>query len=696
MHLRQINMENFKSFGHKVSIPFDDGFTAVTGPNGSGKSNISDAILFVLGPRSAKAIRAGKLSDLIFNGGGTGKPPSKYCWVELVFDNADRLMPIETDEVRLRRLIRMSTQKKGEYNSYFYINDRASSLNEFDALLAHARISAEGYNLVQQGDINRITAMSNLERRRILDDIAGITRFDEDIDSANKKRAQAEENMGRIQLVLEEVKRNIAILEKDKDAAAKYKDIQERLALARAQLVHLDVEEARDFVEQTRRKEETCKADLEKFTKGLADLKGELGGVVEEYDAAEAAIAELGGGASKERRAKLEGLTVEIAKADQRAEKAKESLDEARQLRKQLGGELKKMERDLQAAEKQRQEAGAERDRLTKQLEASRKELDGWRQNAARTDKDVADLQRLAALKAKDLQDAQKERHEIELELDRLSERIGQGELLLKELDEKVKSQDLQAADAQFQIAEIKNATSGAKGTLERLQKRMAELKREEKELAEDQVKAEREVTQLAREFGAMRAEAEAQLGIERGYVRSVTDVLQAKGRGELKGDGRRACQGRRQVRAGPRDGRRLEDAGARRRRRRGGRRCDQPPQEDKVRPRDLPASQQAARDAPAGQGAHGREGPGRRGLRDRPREVRRAVRGRHDFHVRRDARRQEPRRGAPPHGWRKARDDGRRPRGGRRRHGRRDAGSEQREVRDFGVLAPRPGPGAP
>lgn len=121
MHLRQINMENFKSFGHKVSIPFEDGFTAVTGPNGSGKSNISDAILFVLGPRSAKAIRAGKLSDLIFNGGGTGKPPSKYCWVELVFDNADRLMPIETDEVRLRRLIRMSTQKKGEYNSYFYI-----------------------------------------------------------------------------------------------------------------------------------------------------------------------------------------------------------------------------------------------------------------------------------------------------------------------------------------------------------------------------------------------------------------------------------------------------------------------------------------------------------------------------------------------------------------------------------------------
>jgi chromosome segregation protein len=536
MHLKQINMENFKSFGHKVSVPFEGGFTAVTGPNGSGKSNISDSILFVLGPRSAKAIRAGKLSDLIFNGGGTGKPPAKFCWVELVFDNSDRMMPIESEEVRLRRLIRMSTQKKGEYNSYFYINDRASSLNEFDALLAHARISAEGYNLVQQGDINRITAMSNLERRRILDDIAGITRFDEDIDSANKKRAQAEENMGRIQLVLEEVKRNINILEKDKDAAAKYKDLQDRLALGRAQLAHLDVEEARDEVDQARRKEEECKEDLEKFSKELAKLKAELASTVKDYDAAEAAIAELGGGASKERRAKLETLTVDIAKADQRAEKAKESLDEARQLRKQLASDLKKMERDLQLAEKQRLEAVSERDRLQKELDLSRKELDGWRSNAARTDKDVGDLQRLAALKAKDVQGAQKERHEGELELDRLASRLGQGDLLLKELDEKVKSQQLQVADAEFQMGELKNTTSGAKGTLERLQKRLAELRREEKELTEDSVKAEREVTELTRQFGAMRAEAEAQLGIERGYVRSVSDVLSARSKGELKG----------------------------------------------------------------------------------------------------------------------------------------------------------------
>src|SRR5205807_2303942 len=84
-------------------------------------------------------------------------------------------------EVKLTRYIGLSPSVEGGYNSYFYINDRKSSLSEFDSLLAHARISAEGYNLVQQGDIQRIVSMSSVERRRILDNIAGITKFDDDM-----------------------------------------------------------------------------------------------------------------------------------------------------------------------------------------------------------------------------------------------------------------------------------------------------------------------------------------------------------------------------------------------------------------------------------------------------------------------------------------------------------------------------------
>ena len=166
MYLKEIELENFKSFGKKLTIPLLEGYTAVTGPNGSGKSNIADSILFVLGPKSSRAIRAGKLSDLIFNG-GEEKKPADHCKVSLVFDNKARLIPIDNDTVCLTRVVKLTENGDG-YNSYFYVNERKSTLSEFDMLLANARISADGYNFVQQGDVTRIVTMSNLDRRRYL------------------------------------------------------------------------------------------------------------------------------------------------------------------------------------------------------------------------------------------------------------------------------------------------------------------------------------------------------------------------------------------------------------------------------------------------------------------------------------------------------------------------------------------------
>ena len=138
MYLKEIELENFKSFARKTRIPLLEGYTSITGPNGAGKSNVSDAILFVLGPKSSRVIRAGKLTDLIFNGGKEKRPASE-CKVSLIFSNEDRLIPIDSDTVKLTRLVRLSDSADGYY-SYFYVNDRKSSLGEFDNLLANARI----------------------------------------------------------------------------------------------------------------------------------------------------------------------------------------------------------------------------------------------------------------------------------------------------------------------------------------------------------------------------------------------------------------------------------------------------------------------------------------------------------------------------------------------------------------------------
>src|SRR2546426_9884012 len=124
-------MENFKSFGRKITVPFLQGFTAITGPNGSGKSNIADAILFVLGPKSSKAIRAGKLTDLIWNG-GKDKNGADSCQGRPLFDNSDRQIPIEADAVKLNPYVGLSPSLEGGYNSYFYIKGREASLSGID------------------------------------------------------------------------------------------------------------------------------------------------------------------------------------------------------------------------------------------------------------------------------------------------------------------------------------------------------------------------------------------------------------------------------------------------------------------------------------------------------------------------------------------------------------------------------------
>ena len=130
VYLKEIQVENFKSFKGKMSLPLMNGYTAITGPNGCGKSNIADAILFVLGPRSSKAIRAGRLTDLIFNG-GKGGSPAQQCRVSLHFDNTDKTQPVTSDTVKLTRFVKRTRSAKADYSSYFYVNDKKSSLNEF-------------------------------------------------------------------------------------------------------------------------------------------------------------------------------------------------------------------------------------------------------------------------------------------------------------------------------------------------------------------------------------------------------------------------------------------------------------------------------------------------------------------------------------------------------------------------------------
>lgn len=212
MHIVQVEIDNFKTFSRKTKIPFFEGYTVISGPNGSGKSNIIDAILFVLSLSSSRNLRAEKMTDFINNTSG------KYvAEVTLTF----------SDGTKIRRRIKQSSQSN--YYSYYYLNEKTSSQAEILDTLAKAGIRPHGYNVVMQGDISRIIDMSDIERRKIIDEIAGVAEFDEKKEKANEELDQVRAKIEREEMILAQYAIQLEDLSKAKEEAVKYKKLKNDL-----------------------------------------------------------------------------------------------------------------------------------------------------------------------------------------------------------------------------------------------------------------------------------------------------------------------------------------------------------------------------------------------------------------------------------------------------------------------------------
>lgn len=211
LHITQLEIDNFKSFGRKTKIPFLPGFTVISGPNGSGKSNIIDSILFVLALSSSRHLRAEKLTDLI-----NLNTDRNTAEVEITF----------SDGTNIRRRIKRT---ENTYYNYLYLNGRSCRQGELLDFLAGHGIVPHGYNVVMQGDINRIIEMSDNERRKIIDEIAGVAEFDSKKDLALSELSQVRERMTEESVHIEELSVRLAQLEKQKEQAVSYRKLQDEL-----------------------------------------------------------------------------------------------------------------------------------------------------------------------------------------------------------------------------------------------------------------------------------------------------------------------------------------------------------------------------------------------------------------------------------------------------------------------------------
>ena len=183
VHIEKLVCKGFKSFGRDtVSIKLNSGFTCIVGPNGSGKSNVIDAILFVLGQLSAKTLRATVFSDLLYSPPKPNMPAkAKSAIVELHFKNRDRSLQVDADKVVIERQLDESGKSVCRINGK--VVTRATVLE----ILGGIGVDPNGYNLVLQGEIAQMVKVSPDDRRKLIEEIAGISAYDEQKEKALKQ-----------------------------------------------------------------------------------------------------------------------------------------------------------------------------------------------------------------------------------------------------------------------------------------------------------------------------------------------------------------------------------------------------------------------------------------------------------------------------------------------------------------------------
>ena len=234
MHLKSLELMGFKSFGRKTVFDFTPGLTAIIGPNGSGKSNVCDAIRWVLGEQSAKALRGTKMSEVIFAGSSEYRP-SAFAQVKLILDNEDHSMPVDYTEVSIGRQLFRS----GESN--YILNNTRTTMTSIKEMLMDTGIGKDGYSVIGQGDIDDIIFQRIQPRRALIEEAAGITRFKHRKKNALDKLAHTRTNMTRITDIISEIEGQLGPLAEQAEKTRKYQALAAEIRQLEIDLILYDL-----------------------------------------------------------------------------------------------------------------------------------------------------------------------------------------------------------------------------------------------------------------------------------------------------------------------------------------------------------------------------------------------------------------------------------------------------------------------
>ena len=359
--INKLLMHGFKSFAKKTELVFHNDFNCVVGPNGSGKSNILDALVFVLGKTSAKALRSEKAANLIYNG-GKSKKASEKAEVSIFFDNVEKTFPYDIPEVKVSRFV------KPKGNSVYKINDKTCTRSQVVELLSLAKIDADGHNIILQGDIVHFCQMAGEERRELIEEIAGISIYEDKKNKAMSTLNSVEEKLKEASIVLKERGDYLKELKKEKDEALKFNDLNNKLKVSKASHLNRQIERKTEQASKYQVKLDKHKEVIDQHKEKIEEFKLSINEKRRSIDDINKEIEVKGDKEQRELHKQVEELRVQVATDKNKIESTKNEIVKLKQRKEQLQDNIKEVKDRIQSIESEKKSTQKEIDVKNKDL----------------------------------------------------------------------------------------------------------------------------------------------------------------------------------------------------------------------------------------------------------------------------------------------------------------------------------------
>ncbi|WP_435195847.1 chromosome segregation protein SMC [Natronomonas sp. EA1] len=537
MHIKELVLDNFKSFGRKTRIPFYEDFTTISGPNGSGKSNIIDSILFALGLARTSGIRADKLTDLIYDPGhddGDSFGGEREASVEVILDNADGTLDRsqvvnaagtdnvgDVDEISIRRRVK---QTEDNYYSYYYLNGRSVNLSDIRDLLSQAGVAPEGYNVVMQGDVTEIITMTPYNRRQIIDEIAGVAEFDAKKADAFEELETVEERVEEADLRIEEKESRLEQLEDERETALEYKELRESKAEYEGYLKAAELEDKRADLEDARESIETKESTLEELQRELDERQGRVTRLEEDLADLNREIETKGEDEQLAIKREIEELKGEISRLEDKIANEQERIEEAEQKRSQAFVQVDRKQETVDDLSAKIRDKKVQKASLKADVQEKEAELEAVEAEIESVDSEYEDVRDALAEKREALSKKKDEKNELQREQDRLIDEARRRSNAQREKREEIETAEERLPELDAELDDYGAELEKAEANLETIRDVVEDLKAEKRSLTDDLDDVEDDLSAKQQEYAELEARA-GQSG-DTSFGRSVTTIL--------------------------------------------------------------------------------------------------------------------------------------------------------------------------